>query len=225
MDPNNRKLPKSPTSSDAAGVGLPRPSPPPLLPLSPPRKEPCDCAQSSPPPQPVPDTTLTPWWMKRAPGSGKVRLGGESEKEGRGTRKREEIKRKGEKTRRGWETQRCEAGSPDSAALPNRASLDDQKTQGTATKSRVLWLAAASSTHSPQPLALPLFSLLGARPLRRALPRPFPHLVFPPPSGEQETRGLAEDRQVGEAGQGEGVTLDSSAQVHLTAVAGTSGAP
>lgn len=101
MDPNNRKLPKSPTSSDAAGVGLPRPSPPPLLPLSPPRKEPCDCAQSSPPPQPVPDTTLTPWWMKRAPGSGKVRLGGESEKEGRGTRKREEIKRKGEKTRRG----------------------------------------------------------------------------------------------------------------------------
>jgi hypothetical protein len=101
VDPNNRKLPKSPTSSDAAGVGLPRPSPPPLLPLSPPRKEPCDCAQSSPPPQPVPDTTLTPWWMKRAPGSGKVRLGGESEKEGRGTRKREEIKRKGEKTRRG----------------------------------------------------------------------------------------------------------------------------
>lgn len=106
--------------------------------------------------------------------------------------------------------------------LPGRPEKAEDSTEPDPVSGR-----AASSTHSQQPLALPLFSLLAARPLRRALPRPSPPTpsVTPPTSGEQETRGLAEGRQVGEAGQGEGVTLDSSAQVHLTAAAGTSDAP
>lgn len=156
MDPNNRKLPKSPTSSDAAGVGLPRPSPPPLPPLSPPRKESCDCTQTSPP-QPVPDTTPTPRWMKKAPVSGKVRLGeGESEKGG-GGEKEGGNKKEGENARREGRPSGVRTGSPGFCSFVNClaiAALGDQEKQGTA-PSRVLCLAAASSTHSPQPLALP----------------------------------------------------------------------
>lgn len=78
---------------------------------------------------------------------------------------------------------------------------------------------------APRSLSLPPPHLPPSSPPAEArAPATLPPKPLPPTSGEQETRGLAEGRQVGEARQGEGVTLDSSAPVHLTAASGTSGA-
>lgn len=106
------------------------------------------------------------------------------------------------------------------------ASLDDQKKQGTA-PSRVLCLAGGLFYSLPAASRSPPLLPPSRPPAEARAPAtlPPPPECRPPTSGEQETRGLAEGSQVGEAGQGEGVTLDSSAQVHLTAAAGTSGAP
>lgn len=148
-------------------------------------------------------------------------------KRGEGARKREEIKRKGKMLEERGDPAVCGRVPPDSAALSTAAQLPPWATRKSRGQHR------AGSCVWPRPLLLtprsrslsPLFSLLGARPLRRALSRPSAPQCRPPTSGEQETRGLAEGRQVGEAEQGEEVTLDSSAQVHLTAAAGTSDAP
>lgn len=88
MDPNNRKLPKSPTSSVAAGAGRPRPQPPSAAATVAAKERAllCDRAQTSPP-QPAPATALTPWsWKKKPLVPGKVRLG-EWEKGRRGNEK------------------------------------------------------------------------------------------------------------------------------------------
>lgn len=159
MDPNNRKLPKSPTSSVAAGAGRPRPQPPSAAATVAAKERAllCDRAQTSPP-QPAPATALTPWsWKKKPLVPGKVRLG-EWEKGRRGNEKgggrrtggggREE--REARAACRGF-PRSCSFAKPSSAAA---AAWNDRKAQGTA-PSPVLCLAAASSTCSPQPLALP----------------------------------------------------------------------